>query len=160
MGYFTLGIVWCILGAILNPNLFLPYASAATTFIVFIRTKYIQLKHLSEQGKKIVFEYLNKITGSVMNKVLQILSNRIEGATRYVVDNCKELINGPEFSKLSEKITSRGLIPDKVIKDIRGLVYSFDSRAVISAGASALSNPQSIIADIENKIKEELVNIT
>lgn len=37
--YLTLASVWLILGAILNPTAFLPYATAAATFLTVITAK-------------------------------------------------------------------------------------------------------------------------
>jgi hypothetical protein len=39
--YIVLGLVWCILGAILNPTYFLPYATGAATFVTVMMAKYI-----------------------------------------------------------------------------------------------------------------------
>ena len=33
LSYFTLGLIWLMLGAIVNPTAFLPYATAASTFL-------------------------------------------------------------------------------------------------------------------------------
>ncbi len=37
--YVIIGLCWCLLGAILNPEVFLPYAAASATFIVFCGQK-------------------------------------------------------------------------------------------------------------------------
>lgn len=38
--YLNLGTIWLILGAIVNPNAFLSYATAAVTFITTITVKW------------------------------------------------------------------------------------------------------------------------
>ncbi len=37
--YIVICLCWCILGAVLNPEIFLPYAAAAATFLGFIAYK-------------------------------------------------------------------------------------------------------------------------
>jgi hypothetical protein len=41
LGFFVFGLIWCILGAILNPSAFLPYATGAATFMTVIMAKYV-----------------------------------------------------------------------------------------------------------------------
>ncbi len=38
--YIVLGIVWLMLGAIVNPSAFLPYATGAATFVTIMTAKY------------------------------------------------------------------------------------------------------------------------
>ena len=40
ISYFCLGLVWLVLGAIVNPGAFLPYATSAATFITVVSSKY------------------------------------------------------------------------------------------------------------------------
>jgi hypothetical protein len=40
----SLGLIWAVLGAIINPTKFLPYAAASITFINTIMTKYTATK--------------------------------------------------------------------------------------------------------------------
>jgi hypothetical protein len=150
--YLFLCGIWCILGAILNPNMFLPYASGAITFITFVKSKYAQFKEVSKNGETIVMEFLNKLTAGVMNKVLQILSNRIEGATRYVADKSKDLINGPVFQGLSDKLTSAGIISEQDVQDMKTKISSIDSNMVMTAASAAISNPQMIVDSVENMV--------
>lgn len=56
--YFMLVLLWMILGAILNPNSFLPYATAAATFIVIVFTKYQFFTELAETGLKKVRDFV------------------------------------------------------------------------------------------------------
>ena len=66
----TLFLVWCILGAILNPTAFLPYAAGAGTFILFVKSKYDKLKKLDETLKEIVFEFVQTKLQSKMGNSL------------------------------------------------------------------------------------------
>lgn len=40
----SLGLIWAVLGAIINPTKYLPYAAASITFINTIMTKYAASK--------------------------------------------------------------------------------------------------------------------
>jgi len=48
--FITLAAVWLMLGAIVNPSAFLPYATAAATFVVVVSGKAAQFKELAENG--------------------------------------------------------------------------------------------------------------
>ena len=52
VGYICLVLCWCLLGAILNPDQFLPHAAAAGTFIVFSKSKYEKLKTFRDEVLK------------------------------------------------------------------------------------------------------------
>ena len=45
-----LGLVWLVLGAIVAPGVFLPYATAASTFITVVLAKYREIKEVIDNG--------------------------------------------------------------------------------------------------------------
>ncbi len=47
IAYICLVALWMVLGAILNPNKFLPFATAVATFVMFVATKYKALNDLT-----------------------------------------------------------------------------------------------------------------
>ncbi len=55
-------VVWLILGAIINPDNFLVYASASLTFVTFIVSKYTFFKEIFRDGTKaierLVYQFL------------------------------------------------------------------------------------------------------
>ena len=55
-GYLCLVLVWAILGAVLNPDKFLPYAAASATFITVTIAKYKQLWKMRKTIKRAVIE--------------------------------------------------------------------------------------------------------
>lgn len=50
IAYMILGLVWLVLGAIVSPTVFLPYATAASTFITVISTKYREITEVIDKG--------------------------------------------------------------------------------------------------------------
>ena len=54
--YISVILVWCILGAVLNPQKFLPMAVGAVVIIVFAVILYTQLKHVNKGLEKMVGE--------------------------------------------------------------------------------------------------------
>jgi hypothetical protein len=47
LGYVATTLVWFILGAIINPNMFLMYATTALTLTTFVASKSKSLSHLA-----------------------------------------------------------------------------------------------------------------
>lgn len=50
-GYIIVALVWFILGAIINPNIYLMYATSAITLITFVLSKAKLLFDLAKAGK-------------------------------------------------------------------------------------------------------------
>jgi hypothetical protein len=53
----TFFISWSILGAIINPSKYLPYASASATLILFIKSKYQSIKDF----QNLIFKKLDEV---------------------------------------------------------------------------------------------------
>lgn len=58
VGYICLVALWMVLGAILNPNKFLPFATAVATFVMFVATK---------------VKALNDLTNNIEDKIQQFV---------------------------------------------------------------------------------------
>ena len=54
--YILICLVWLILGAIVSPTVFLPYATAAATFITLMSTKNREVNKIITDGFKTVYE--------------------------------------------------------------------------------------------------------
>ena len=81
--YIVIGLCWCILGAVLNPQVFLPYAAASGTFITFVLAK---VTGAFKMFQDILFEIV-AILGQKMDKGL---GNMIDT----IVDNTKNASPG------------------------------------------------------------------
>ena len=72
----VLAVVWSILGAIMNPAKFLPYAAAAVTLMVFIRAKYNNIQAFQDQIYKKLDEVIQKKFMAKLEKTLEKVQNK------------------------------------------------------------------------------------
>lgn len=56
--------MWLLLGAIVNPTAFLPYATAAATFVAVVSSKASQFQEIASDGFATVIEYIENIAKS------------------------------------------------------------------------------------------------
>ena len=54
VAYLVLCMIWLILGAIIDPAAFLPYATGAATFITVVSSKSKDFKEISDNGMQVV----------------------------------------------------------------------------------------------------------
>ena len=83
------GLCWYILGAVLNPDVFLPYAAAAITFITFVTT---QLKNI------------NTLRTEIFKKVKQAVWEKLRGL---MIDTLDGIVSGIELNKGNVQVLSR-----------------------------------------------------
>ncbi|KAM3146575.1 hypothetical protein pb186bvf_001544, partial [Paramecium bursaria] len=84
--FISLAGVWMVLGGIVDPQAFLPYATAAT-FITVIISKASQYKAVAEEGFHVVIEYVEKLSNDqfagllkkyeINQKINKVLDNQI-----------------------------------------------------------------------------------
>lgn len=82
--YIALAMVWMVLGAVINPTAFLPYAAGASTFVTVITTKYNEFMNLAENGMKKVIEFIKGLTSTQLNEMLKkmgVSSDSTSGAS-------------------------------------------------------------------------------
>ncbi len=69
--YFGLVIIWFILGAVLNPNAYLVYATAAGTFLTFVTTKVKELSKAYRKGKSTIIKLLDAKLRPYLNDIMR-----------------------------------------------------------------------------------------
>lgn len=99
--YVGLACVWLILGAIINPNNFLVYATSAVTFLIFIRTKYQSFQELSQNGiiliqkaiSRLLIGQIKDVVGSIVRETLERdhLTLPQKGFSKAVIEKAEEL---------------------------------------------------------------------
>jgi hypothetical protein len=56
--YLSIVLVWMILGAVINPSAFLPYATGASVLVTIVTTKYEKFKSLFQEGYKKIYDWI------------------------------------------------------------------------------------------------------
>ena len=69
--YITLAAVWLMLGAIVNPTAFLPYATAAATFLTVIAAKAATFNKMASDGFSKVISVVSKVTSTQMGDMMK-----------------------------------------------------------------------------------------
>eukprot|EP01022_Parablepharisma_sp_SALTPOND_P003665 TRINITY_DN114_c0_g3_i1.p1 TRINITY_DN114_c0_g3~~TRINITY_DN114_c0_g3_i1.p1 ORF type:complete len:2013 (+),score=220.50 TRINITY_DN114_c0_g3_i1:571-6609(+) len=134
--YLSLAIVWSILGAILNPNVYLAYGAAAATLVGFILGKITEFSKLNSMGiqalQDMLFSKLQGFLDDIMKKILiqagfatETVSNMLssEGG---IIERAERLARN---SPIGKAMASVGIDP----KDAIGML-SGDEEALIEIG--------------------------
>ena len=78
-GYIVIGLCWCILGAVLNPEIFLPYAAASGTLISFVTLKTLgafrMFKDMLREIVTILTSKMKTMLDGMLSKVIGNISN-------------------------------------------------------------------------------------
>ena len=149
-GYIGVVLTWLLLGAFINPNAFLPFASAAVTFVTFVATKYKAFRTLSDQGTKAVMTYLKDLFGGFINKVMGKLTDSIEKATSSIADKGKAVLKNDNFKSVTGKLTEAGIVDAKAIAEYTSRVEALDSKAIVAGAVTAVNDPTVIFKELEN----------
>ena len=128
MMYFGLVIVWSILGAVLNPNAYLVYATAAGTFVTYVSTKVVELTTAYRKGRAIIIKELDKKLMPFLNEIMKkmllkagydsSISKPSKEARALAIENGK--VNFIETTPLGRKIAKSQLAIRNVIGMVEG----------------------------------------
>ena len=144
-GYIGVVIAWTLLGAIIDPNAFLPFATAAVTFVTFIFSKYHQLKSTCEEGKEAVKKKLKNAIHDKINKVLGKIGQSIDISALF--QGMKQ-----DIQIVCGKITSTNTLDPEIITKFQ---QDFTDMAKNSAW-DTLMNASNIKQHVDD-LKEKLV---
>lgn len=157
-GYITLLATWWLLAAILNPMMFLPYASGAITFFTFIRAKYSQFKTLAKEGERAILEYLKVDFEEVIANTIKKLFENIEGASYDIAKKAKNALSSVEFQTATRFLVKAGVVDEKHINFLKDKILKANARALVQAGAGAVLDPTSLLDGLE-ELSNTLVKI-
>ena len=103
--FLTLATVWLILGAIVNPDAFLPFATAASTFVTVVSTKAKHFAYIATEGFEKVINFVKNVAtkqlGGLLKKI-HLTNSRINFILILIV-NAKTVIEGGEFIVIANK---------------------------------------------------------
>eukprot|EP01022_Parablepharisma_sp_SALTPOND_P003655 TRINITY_DN114_c0_g1_i2.p1 TRINITY_DN114_c0_g1~~TRINITY_DN114_c0_g1_i2.p1 ORF type:complete len:1555 (+),score=215.65 TRINITY_DN114_c0_g1_i2:2808-7472(+) len=134
--YISLVAVWSILGAILNPNVYLAYGAAAATLVGFVLGKISEFRKLNFMGiqalQEMLFNKLQGILDDIMKKILAQAGFAAETISEVtsgeggVLERAERLVRN---SAVGKTMVSMGIDP----KDAMGML-SGDEEALIEIG--------------------------
>ena len=81
MAIIVMTLVWFLLGAVLNPNKYLAYASAAATFIFFVKTKYTQINNLYDTLQEKVAQIVEQEVNGLIDRTFQLAKDQVKNYT-------------------------------------------------------------------------------
>ena len=154
--------VWLLLGAIINPNNFLVYSTAALTFLTFLSSKYQAFQKISEDGFKMIKDQVFNI---IQGQIKSIIGFMIEEVKELSVIG-KDLMNSDAAKFAFEKADALGL-GDEVaaIKNLTEKTLDNPDKLVnsaLSAANSFLSDPNAMIEKLkkaEDQLKEKAITV-
>ncbi|EWS74830.1 phage head-tail adaptor family protein, putative (macronuclear) [Tetrahymena thermophila SB210] len=154
--YLSLIGTWLILGAIINPNAFLPYATSAATFLTLVARKYQILKQILDQGVKLLTDYLKGLAEKQFKDMLKKLD---------IGGKIYQFIPTDQVKSLCQEAANYGLIDPKLSENIQDNLEIMvrDPEAVSHLGNEMLQIAQdpkqyaiSIMGKLEEKAKQQL----
>ena len=158
-GFLGLFLTWLLLGAFINPTSFLPFASAAATFVTFVVSKYKSFKTLSSQGSKAVLQYVEKIFGDFINQVLnKMVSNIEKSTTAFSQEKVKEMMESNTFKGVTSKLVETGMIDADTIKEYETKIENLDTKTFLNNAVAVMKDPEIIARELK-ALKSELVNL-
>lgn len=165
-GYIGLLLTWLLLGAFINPNAFLPFASAAATFITFVVAKYNSFKQLISQGTKAVMAYVEQIFGGYINDVLAKVVGSIEKAAPGLnTENLKQVVGSEGFKNITDKLGEVGVIDPNTMDEYTEKIQAFDPQNIIAIASSGGTVAPQAAVEVQKEIvaqkaaSKELANI-
>ena len=99
-----------MLGAIINPSAFLPYATGAATFVAIISSKYSEFAEIAENGRQMVLDVVEKQMGNQINGLMKRVD--LSGKVDAVIDS-------GAFKDIAGSATKMGLISPATLTNIQ-----------------------------------------
>ncbi|KAL4474822.1 hypothetical protein ABPG74_001518 [Tetrahymena malaccensis] len=149
--YFSLVAIWLMLSAIINPNAFLPYATSAATFVTLVAKKYKDFQEISQNGFKIISDYLQQMATGQFQDLLKKMDIQDKVADMVPTDTLKDIT--AEASKL-------GIIDASTSEDIQNNLEIMirDPASVSKLGQELVKisqDPQAYAQQISQKLEEK-----
>jgi len=155
-GYLGVLLTWLLLGAFINPNAFLPFATAAITFVLFVVTKYRSLRSLNANGKASLSVYLNTLFGDSLNKLLERLTENVGSVARLATDKGKLLVQNNTFKSITGKLADAGIIDQDTLNQYTQQIENLDPNSLTKSAINYASNPTLAVQQFE-KLQDSLV---
>ena len=124
--YLAIVGVWSILGAILNPDIYLAYGASVVTFITFAANKITEFKKMNFMGiealQEMLFSKLQSFFNDIMKKVLTQagFAVDIKPGQNIVTSVLDRAENAVRASPIGKSIVALGIDPKTVVEGLQG----------------------------------------
>ena len=151
VSYISLVITWTLLGAIINPNYFLPYATATLTFISFTATKFKSLKDKIKNGKASILQYFDKAYSGFVNNMLIKMGINLMRIENDVLGKAKETMDNHAFQSTTSKFVEINVLKKE---DLETITKKIDELSSINLNNDAIHLANHIASHPETMKKE------
>lgn len=155
-GYLGVLLTWLLLGAFINPNAFLPFATAAVTFVLFVVSKYRSMRSLSANGKASLTMYLNTLFGGYINTLLERLTENAGSVAQLATDKGKLLVQNSTFKAITGKLADTGIIDQETLNQYTQQIENLDPNSLAKSAINYATNPTLAVQQLE-KLQDSLV---
>lgn len=160
--YIGLVCVWLLLGAIINPNNFLVYSTAALTFLTFVSSKYSAFKKISDDGFKVIKDEVNRIMQKQIKLIISFMVEEVKelsmmGKSMMQSDAAKFAFEKAKEFGLDEEISELKNLTEKTLDNPEKLVSG-----AIETAVSTIENPEKMIEKIkmaQQKMKDKAIEV-
>ena len=160
--YIGLVCVWLLLGAIINPNNFLVYSTAALTFLTFVSSKYSAFKKISDDGFKVIKDEVNRILQKQIKLIISFMVEEVKeltmmGKSMMQSDAAKFAFEKAKEFGLDEEISELKSLTEKTLDNPEKLVSG-----AIETAVSTIENPEKMIEKLKNaqqKMKDKAIEV-
>ena len=152
--YLMVCSVWLILGAVVSPDVFLPYGAAAVTFVTVILAHYRRVRTIMTDGYKAIRDVVFQMASEQVNEMLQKMN---------LTGKMEELLKSDSNFELADRAANLGLIGASAARDMqeRALQLAKEpQRLMLDAhkGLSDLaSDPKGVSGNMVDEIKKRVI---
>ena len=152
VSYISLVIIWTLLGAIINPNYFLPYATAALTFLSFTGSKLKSFQDKIKNGKAAILKYIDKTYSGFINKILMKMGINLMKLENDVLGKSQEITDSHAFQSTTSKLIEVGVLKKDDLEAVTKKINELNS--------SNLNNDVDHVAGHPEAMKKEFDDLT
>ena len=155
--YMCVVLVWLILGAIVNPGAFLPFASAAATLITFVVGKYEAFTSLLQTGYEKVMQYIREMLGDDLTQVISLLD------IQSITNEAKVFLGGMVFGALTTKAVELAVMEDSIVDKLKKDVMHLVAEPSLTKNTNLMSEAENFSInpdDYMNNLKKKMVRLT
>ncbi|EAR86437.2 phage head-tail adaptor family protein, putative (macronuclear) [Tetrahymena thermophila SB210] len=149
--YFSLVAIWLMLSAIINPNAFLPYATSAATFVTLVAKKYKDFQEISQNGFKIISDYLQQMASGQFQDLLKKMN---------IQDKIADMVPTDTLKGITAEASKLGIIDASTSEEIQNNLEIMirDPTSVSKLGQELVKisqDPQAYAQQISQKLEEK-----